>query len=221
MNKLGALFGAAVLALASMPANAALITTYTTYTDRAMWESAAGPFNTETFNSLQGAADSITFDGGIVSAASPWKSTFFNEVRSWDGSSPSSNMYLGKVGNGSSGSATITWTFPESTLEPIFGFFADFYEVKSLSVWVGNDRFEIPSNSNGQGLTTFGMLSTVSFSEVIWGLGTGADNDAFLIDDFAYVETAPVSAVPVPPALWLFGTGLLGLIGFSRRSKAA
>ena len=29
-----------------------------------------------------------------------------------------------------------------------------------------------------------------------------------------------VSAVPIPPALWLFGTGMLGLVGVARRKKA-
>lgn len=55
--------------------------------------------------------------------------------------------------------------------------------------------------------------------------------DAFLIDSFftlgndgiyrgdLYVDGVVVSAVPVPAAAWLFGTGLLGLIGFSRRKK--
>jgi hypothetical protein len=28
-----------------------------------------------------------------------------------------------------------------------------------------------------------------------------------------------ISAVPIPPALWLFGSGLLGLVGISRRKK--
>jgi len=32
--------------------------------------------------------------------------------------------------------------------------------------------------------------------------------------------TAGVSAVPVPAAVWLFGSGLLGLVGVSRRKKA-
>ena len=32
---------------------------------------------------------------------------------------------------------------------------------------------------------------------------------------------APISAVPVPAAIWLFGTALLGLVGFSKRRKAA
>ncbi len=32
--------------------------------------------------------------------------------------------------------------------------------------------------------------------------------------------TAPTSAVPVPAAVWLFGSGLLGLVGVARRKKA-
>ncbi|MFC1560704.1 VPLPA-CTERM sorting domain-containing protein [Pseudomonadota bacterium] len=31
----------------------------------------------------------------------------------------------------------------------------------------------------------------------------------------------PPSAVPVPAAVWLFGTALIGLVGFSKRRKAA
>ena len=33
--------------------------------------------------------------------------------------------------------------------------------------------------------------------------------------------TTDVSAVPVPAAVWLFGSGLLGLVGVARRKKAA
>jgi hypothetical protein len=32
---------------------------------------------------------------------------------------------------------------------------------------------------------------------------------------------AQVSTIPVPPAVWLFGSGLLGMIGIARRKKAA
>jgi hypothetical protein len=32
-----------------------------------------------------------------------------------------------------------------------------------------------------------------------------------------YVESAPPSSVPVPAAIWLFGSGLIGLIGLARR----
>jgi len=30
-----------------------------------------------------------------------------------------------------------------------------------------------------------------------------------------------LSAVPIPPAIWLFGSALLGLVGFSKRRKSA
>jgi hypothetical protein len=36
-----------------------------------------------------------------------------------------------------------------------------------------------------------------------------------------FIDDLMVSAVPIPPALWLFGSGLLGLIGIARRKKAA
>ena len=34
------------------------------------------------------------------------------------------------------------------------------------------------------------------------------------------VHSGDVSAVPVPAAVWLFGSGLIGLVGFARRKKA-
>jgi len=37
----------------------------------------------------------------------------------------------------------------------------------------------------------------------------------------AFSGTATVSAVPVPAAVWLFGSGLVGLAGVARRRKAA
>ena len=33
------------------------------------------------------------------------------------------------------------------------------------------------------------------------------------------VQTGDISAVPVPAAVWLFGTGLVGLIGLTRNNK--
>ena len=35
------------------------------------------------------------------------------------------------------------------------------------------------------------------------------------------VSISPIPAVPVPAAVWLFGTALVGLVGFSKRRKAA
>lgn len=82
-------------------------------------------------------------------------------------------------------------------------------------------------------------------------LGTGADNGIATVTcaldcgdgdsyNLSYLATVPlndpsglgginyrlnltgtVSAIPVPAAVWLFGSGLLGLVGIARRKKAA
>ena len=51
----------------------------------------------------------------------------------------------------------------------------------------------------------------------------GMENGPFGGFNAAFNLTAPglVSAVPVPAAVWLFGSGLLGLVGVARRRKAA
>ncbi|MCW8910327.1 MAG: VPLPA-CTERM sorting domain-containing protein [Gammaproteobacteria bacterium] len=43
---------------------------------------------------------------------------------------------------------------------------------------------------------------------------------SFGLDDFSQLGSHSVSAVPVPAAVWLFGSGLIGLVGFARRKKA-
>ena len=49
--------------------------------------------------------------------------------------------------------------------------------------------------------------------------GAAGGSTSFLEIDNVSV-TADVSAVPVPAAVWLFGSGLLGLVGMARRKKA-
>ncbi len=43
-------------------------------------------------------------------------------------------------------------------------------------------------------------------------------NDAAHLGTFLQAE---LSAVPIPAAVWLFGTALVGLVGFSRRKQSA
>ncbi len=35
------------------------------------------------------------------------------------------------------------------------------------------------------------------------------------------MEVLSISTVPIPAAVWLFGSGLLGLLGIARRKKAS
>jgi hypothetical protein len=57
-------------------------------------------------------------------------------------------------------------------------------------------------------------LDTFS-GRLVLGGRTGA---AFANGD---VDNIRIEAVPVPAAVWLFGSGLLGLVGITRRRKAA
>ena len=68
----------------------------------------------------------------------------------------------------------------------------------------------------------FVALPPPSVSDVSIGLGLSGDwqnaSDPFGIEGVNYVGTeVTVNVVPVPAAVWLFGSGLLGLVGIARR----
>jgi hypothetical protein len=217
MNKFGLLFGAAILALASMPTNAALIR----YTDPVKWMEAfktgsiSGSIYTDTFaNNIAPSPPAITLDSGIVSTVSDVVNVNLVVGKQYRG-------VVGKIG----GSTANTWKFPDP--DPVLGFFGYFglldlgselyATVKGIGV---EDKFLVGSTDDEKpvGFGVLGQFSTDLFREVAWSSG---EVQAFTIDNFSYVGTDPVSPVPAPSALWLFATGLLGLIGFNRRRKAA
>jgi len=57
-----------------------------------------------------------------------------------------------------------------------------------------------------------------------WLFGMGDGNQDGSIKDGNYyawaVQSGDVGAVPIPAAVWLFGSGLLGLVGFARRKAS-
>ena len=72
---------------------------------------------------------------------------------------------------------------------------------------------------------TFTVLD--AFEADLVGLSSGGGlTDAYFAADVICIsgscngETGNIGAVPVPAAAWLFGSGLLGLIGVARRKKA-
>jgi hypothetical protein len=221
MNKFGSLFGAAILALASMPASAGLIPYYS----HEAWSTAAssyGGIEKETFDVPTDNKNTITIlESGIVSSiTNSGASSFLNVVGPY--SSFNAKAYYGQLGTEEEQSETITWDFPK----PLFGFFGDFASAANLTATFETVEDE-PSFAISQG--GFGVLLERPtdqslpnpFSQVTWGIHPDEKSQLFRIDNFDYVGTDSVSPVPAPAALWLFGIGLLGLIGFNRRSKAA
>lgn len=53
------------------------------------------------------------------------------------------------------------------------------------------------------------------------GFGIETSGDLLAFDFFRLDGELATSVIPVPAAVWLFGTALIGLVGFSRRKKAA
>jgi hypothetical protein len=53
------------------------------------------------------------------------------------------------------------------------------------------------------------------------GFALGSYVSTLTNGSFTDTVTVNVSAVPIPAAAWLFGSGLLGLVGIARRKKAA
>ena len=58
-------------------------------------------------------------------------------------------------------------------------------------------------------------------NDICTGQGVPMDNGDFAGQAVSLSGTGSASVVPVPPAFWLFGSGLLGLIGMSTRKKVA
>jgi len=44
-------------------------------------------------------------------------------------------------------------------------------------------------------------------------------SDFTIFSDATYAVWTPVSAVPIPAAIWLFGTAMIGLVGFGKRKS--
>ncbi len=73
------------------------------------------------------------------------------------------------------------------------------------------EYFGLYSNDTSQSITSISLYGTDD---------TGAQR-AWLIDDLTVITAGSVPSVPVPAAAWLFGSGLVGLVGVARRKSKA
>jgi hypothetical protein len=80
-----------------------------------------------------------------------------------------------------------------------------FNNEKASTYWLGTENASNPNNA--------------------WGFSTGSGrqgsaNKGFWLDVWV-VSPGQVAAVPVPGAVWIFGTGLVGLLSLKRRGQTA
>jgi len=77
---------------------------------------------------------------------------------------------------------------------------------------------EISGASSGDLLLDYG-IGGIDFT-LVEGLPGDSSNEIVIgFDLFTELPPPPPSSVPVPAAVWLFGSGLIGLIGIARRKK--
>ncbi len=81
---------------------------------------------------------------------------------------------------------------------------------------VGEVTLQNSNNSKGFYFSKFGTITRLVFDDL------GSENAGVLYNDF-YFETASVSAVPLPAALPLYGAGMavLGFMGWRRKKTSA
>jgi hypothetical protein len=82
----------------------------------------------------------------------------------------------------------------------------------TFMISIGLDNFDLELNNPEASPLFWGVLGLGSFSEIT--LTTSTDS-GYGVDDVIFG-----SAVPLPPALWLFGSGLLALASAAMRKKA-
>ena len=202
-------------------AGAALVSSHT---DRAAWEAAAGgtPDFFEDFNSIPGGPEiplspplvvgTLTIEG--VSKTTTTQPSLANvglEDQLVDGS-----LYiLVRVGTHSSLDESLTFTFDTSITS--FGFDLN-PNPGRLEGWA----MEFTTNGSGGGTFNLPVEDITEFRGFVFDTPftsftlTSSANDA----PWGLDNLAAVSPVPVPAAAWLFGSGLIGLIGVARRKLA-
>lgn len=86
----------------------------------------------------------------------------------------------------------------------------------------GSDSFYVPYGSQ-YGSLSAGPENILTYADAVTSAGvdsitTAQQFDGNALSGYPYVTFTP--SVPVPAAVWLFGSGLLGLIGVARRKAA-
>ena len=110
-------------------------------------------------------------------------------------------------------------------------FFTDMFEISeagSYKATLTDFEFPIPMLATGMSVTTAtdllgSLLAPGSFN-------FDATPGKYFVSFIGFADTdvpqlgqygIEISQVPIPAAIWLFGSGLLGLVGIARRKKAA
>lgn len=105
-----------------------------------------------------------------------------------------------------------TYSAPTGTINDVLGTIT--VDMRSWFVWQQNPSAGTLINNGGIATGTYNSL-TGEFNMSWDGL---IENGTFP-DPNTWTLNGTVNIVPIPASMWLFGSGLIGLIGFARRKK--
>jgi len=123
----------------------------------------------------------------------------------------STNIEAGEFNSyaGHNGVESLTFTFDQSIQLNSISFYLFDNNIDQVLMTYGSNSLTINKNSDAVFSTP---LTLNSFTLTAQGLGTSTRISGLSVD---------TSAVPVPAAAWLMGSGLLGLAGMARRRRAS
>ncbi len=229
------LLGFTILLLSISSSNAALLT----FTDRASWQAAAGGGVGDQFENFNSFTDDVGYGPFYAQPTVTAGFLTFEVVNggsdgSWRIDAPTHNIFTSVNGTSSATALGIG--------EPSLGFgdtLMSFGAVRALGFdYAGTvysktdgilttnrgDSITIPKLADGA-VAFIGLLYNAgeNFTSLEWGAVatlTTADFEDFgmALDDVEAFST--LNPVPVPAAIWLFGTALIGLVRFGKRKAS-
>ena len=85
---------------------------------------------------------------------------------------------------------------------------------------MSNDQVAVGLYFNWNGINEIAVLEIFDcIADICTGNGAAMQNGPFVGSSMAFSGTGSASVVPVSAAVWLMGSGLLGLAGFARCRK--
>ncbi len=213
MNKktLEVVIGASMVCIGMLTESAYAATV--TYSDRALFESSVGPVQIDNFESYIDGQTITNLFGGLATFNTTQAPTIF--AGSFTPGPVAGNSLIPEPRFNTT-PLVISFSTPVNAVgADLFDDYDGSPVVNTLSLSVTTSLGNIYSISENSGNFQVGFLGIQSTE--------GITEARFLIDGFGgnlEIDSLTVSSVPVPAAIWMFGSGLLGLVGVARHRKS-